>query len=103
MNAHMPRVAPAPRSLRSRLLRHVIAPLAVTWLLGTLLALGVARYFTQQAFDRALLDDAYAVASHVRTADEGGLTLGLTAAEIGTLLFDQNESIYFAVYLQDGR
>jgi len=95
--------APTPRSLRTRLLRHVIAPLALTWLLGTLLALGVARYFTQQAFDRALLDDAYAVASHVRSTDEGGLTLGLTAAEIGTLLFDQNESIYFAVYLEGGR
>lgn len=90
-------------SLRGRLLRHVIVPLALTWLLGTLLALGVARYFTQQAFDRALLDDAYAVASHVRHAEDGGLTLGLTAAEMGTLLFDQNESLYFAVYQQDGR
>jgi len=93
----------APLSLRARLLRHVIVPLALTWLLGTLLALGVARYFTQQAFDRALLDDAYAVASHVRHAEDGGLTLGLTAAEMGTLLFDQNESLFFAVYLHDGR
>ncbi len=90
-------------SLRARLLRHVIVPLALTWLLGSLLALGVARYFTQQAFDRALLDDAYAVASHVRHAEDGGLTLGLSAAEMGTLLFDQNESLYFAVYLDDGR
>ncbi len=95
-------VAATPRSLRTRLLRHVIVPLAVTWLLGTLLALAVARYFTQQAFDRALLDDAYAVASHVRVADQGGLTLGLTSTEMGALLFDQNESLYFAVYLPDG-
>ena len=90
-------------SLRLRLLRHVIVPLALTWLLGVLIALGVARYFTQQAFDRALLDDAYAVATHVRHAEDGGLTLGLTAAEMGTLLFDQNESMYFAVYHDDGR
>ena len=90
-------------SLRHRLLRHVILPLALTWLLGVLMALSVARYFTQQAFDRALLDDAYAVATHVRHAEDGGLTLGLTAAEMGTLLFDQNESMYFAVYLDDGR
>jgi two-component system sensor histidine kinase TctE len=95
--------AASPRSLRTRLLRHVIVPLAATWLLGTLLALGVARYFTQQAFDRALLDDGYAVASHVRQAEDGGLTLGLTAVEISTLLFDQNESLYFAVYLQNGQ
>ena len=91
------------RTLRHRLLRHVIGPLALTWLLGVLIALGVARYFTQQAFDRALLDDAYAVATHVRHAEDGGLTLGLTAAEMGTLLFDQNEAMYFAVYLDDGR
>ena len=91
------------RTLRHRLLRHVIGPLALTWLLGVLIALGVARYFTQQAFDRALLDDAYAVATHVRHAEDGGLTLGLTAAEMGTLLFDQNESMYFAVYMDDGR
>ncbi len=91
------------RTLRHRLLQHVIGPLALTWLLGVLIALGVARYFTQQAFDRALLDDAYAVATHVRHAEDGGLTLGLTAAEMGTLLFDQNESMYFAVYLYDGR
>ena len=90
-------------SMRVRLLRHVIVPLAITWLLGTVVALAVARYFTQQAFDRALLDDAYAVASHVRHAEDGGLTLGLTAAEMGTLLFDQNESLYFAVYQADGR
>ena len=90
-------------SLRHRLLRHVIVPLALTWLLGVLIALSVARYFTQQAFDRALVDDAYAVATHVRHAEDGGLTLGLTAAEMRTLLFDQNESMYFAVYLPDGR
>ena len=95
--------APFVPSLRHRLLRHVIVPLALTWLLGVLLAVGVARYFTQQAFDRALLDDAYAVATHVRHAEDGGLTLGLTAAEMRTLLFDQNEAMYFAVYLDDGQ
>ena len=90
-------------SLRARLVRHVILPLALTWLSGVMLALSVAHYFTQQAFDRALVDDAYAVATHVRHAEDGGLTLGLTAAEMQTLLFDQNESMYFAVFLHDGR
>ena len=89
-------------SLRHRLLRHVIVPLALTWLLGVLMALAVASHFTQKAFDRALLDDAYAVATHVRHAEDGGLTLGLTPAEMSTLLFDQNEAMYFAVYLDDG-
>ena len=94
---------PRKPSLRNRLLRHVLVPLAVTWLLGSALVVGIASYFAQQAFDRALLDDAYAVASHVRQTESGGLTLGLTANEMGTLLFDQNERLYFAVYLDDGR
>ena len=46
---------PASTTLRARLLRHVILPLALTWLVGALLALAVARYFTQQAFDRGYL------------------------------------------------
>ena len=54
-------------SLRNRLLRHVLLPLALTWLLGSALVVAVAAYFTQQAFDRSLLDDAYLVASHVRS------------------------------------
>jgi two-component system sensor histidine kinase TctE len=91
------------RSLLQRLLRRVIVPLALTWLIGTLLAFAVARFFTQQAFDRALLDDAYAVASHVRQTETGGLTLGLTANEMGTLLFDQSERLYFAVFSNDDR
>jgi two-component system sensor histidine kinase TctE len=93
----------AASTLRAKLLRHVIVPLALTWLVGAVLALSVARYFTQQAFDRALLDDAYAVASHVRHAEDGGLTLGLSSVEMGNLLFDQNENLYFAVYQDDGR
>ncbi len=91
-------------SLRNRLLRHVLVPLAVTWLLGSALVVGIASYFAQQAFDRALLDDAYLVASHVRrTPDESGrLDLSLSAQEISTVLFDQSESLYFAVLSPQG-
>jgi len=92
-------------SLRNRLLRHVLLPLALTWLMGSALVVGVASYFMQEAFDRALLDDAYLVASHVRrTADvnEGGLALSLSAQEMSTVLFDQSESLYFSVLRPDG-
>jgi len=91
--------------LRNRLLRHVLIPLAVTWLVGSALMVGIALYFAQQAFDRALLDDAYSIASHVsRSTDPsaGGLELSLTAQEISTVLYDQNESLYFAVLRPDG-
>jgi len=39
----------------------------------------------------------------VRHAEDGGLTLGLSSVEMGHLLFDQNENLYFAVYQDDGR
>ncbi len=83
-------------SLRNRLLRHVLIPLAVTWLVGATLVVGIASYFAQQAFDRALLDDAYLVASHVRRASDtagGGLELSLSAQEMSTVLFDQSETL----------
>jgi two-component system sensor histidine kinase TctE len=84
-------------SLRSRLVRHVLLPLALTWGLGSIVVLTVAGHFAAQAFDRALLDDAYALAAHVRK--EGGrLALALTPQEMSALLFDQSESIYFAVF-----
>ena len=78
--------------------------LAVTWLLGAALVVGIASYFAQQAFDRALLDDAYLVASHVRrvTGESGALDLSLSAQEMSTVLFDQSESLYFAVLSPSG-
>jgi two-component system, OmpR family, sensor histidine kinase TctE len=91
-------------SLRNRLMRHVLIPLAATWLVGAALVVGIASYFAQQAFDRSLLDDAYLVASHVRVSpdDAGTLDLSLSAQEISTVLFDQSESLYFAVLSPTG-
>jgi two-component system, OmpR family, sensor histidine kinase TctE len=78
-----------------------MAPLALTWLAGSVVALGIASFFTQQAFDRSLLDDAYLVATHVKQVD-GQLELSLTQREVGTVLFDQVETIFFAIVRPDG-
>ena len=88
-------------SLRSRLTRRVVLPLVLTWALGTAVALSVANHFAGQAFDRALLDDAYSIAANVRMG-VGGLALNLSPPEVGALLFDQSESVYFAVLLPGG-
>ena len=88
-------------SLRSRVTLHVVLPLVVMWALGTAVALSVANYFAGQAFDRSLLDDAYAVAANVRMSDSGPV-LSLSPREMGSLLFDQSESVYFAVFKPDG-
>ncbi len=91
----------AKPSLRARLVRHVLLPLALTWLAGTAGTVAVAYHFAQKAFDRALLDDAYALASRVRVQPQG-LELELSSREMSTVLFDQSESIYFVVRRPDG-
>ena len=99
--------APAERpparlpSLRRRMLWQVMLPLAVTWLLGTLVAVSVAYVYTRQAFDRSMLDDAYAIAANVSERD-GQLAFSLSAREVGQVLFDRDERVYFAVLRADG-
>ena len=88
-------------SLRSRVAKHVIVPLALTWLAGTVVTVSIANYFAQQAFDRSLLDDAYSVASNVK-GEGASLTLLLSPREINHVLFDQTEAVFFAVLRPDG-
>ncbi|MEO8279962.1 MAG: sensor histidine kinase N-terminal domain-containing protein [Ideonella sp.] len=94
--------ANGPPSLRARLARHVLLPLALTWSLGAIVVTLVGYHFAAQAFDEALLDDAYTVAAHVHH-DGQQFTLDLSPREIRTLLFDPNESMYFTVRGPDDR
>jgi two-component system sensor histidine kinase TctE len=96
--AHRPRRAP---SLTQRVLRSVLLPLALTWLLGTAVAIGIANYLTEQAFDHAMLGDAHSVAANVQVSDDG-IELLLSPREVSSVLFDPIESVYFAVYRPDG-
>ena len=88
-------------SLSSRLLRHLMLPLALTWAVGAGVAILVGDSFTEQAFDGALLDDAFVIGSHVRS-DAQGMSLDLTRDELDAVLFDQSETMYFAVLREDG-
>ncbi|WP_295856033.1 sensor histidine kinase [uncultured Xylophilus sp.] len=82
-------------------MHHVLWPLAVAWLIGVVVSIAVAVNFTQRAFDRALLDDAYSVAGSVRSTGDS-IDLALSPREVGAVLFDQSERIYFAVLWPDG-
>ncbi|CAN7455335.1 sensor histidine kinase N-terminal domain-containing protein [Acidovorax sp. LjRoot74] len=103
---------PQPPALRQRIGRHVLLSLVLIWGLGSAVVLGVGNHFVAQAFDRALLDDAHALAAHVRggeaatTSGRGRnaepLHLDLTPREVGLLRFDQSETVWFAVYGPDG-
>ncbi len=105
MATDAPAAAAAPPasfpSLRRRMLWQVMLPLALTWLLGTAVAVGVAYIYTRQAFDRSMLDDAHAIAANVSERD-GQLAFSLTAREVGQVLFDRDERVYFAVLRPDG-
>jgi two-component system, OmpR family, sensor histidine kinase TctE len=90
------------QSLGSRVLRHVLVPLAFTWLIGTAVALTVAHFFTQKAFDRSLLDDAHLLAAHVH-AEKGLIEVGLSQRDVETILYDPVETVYFSVRGADGR
>ncbi len=89
-------------TLLSRLLRHVLMPLMWAGILGAVLVAIVARHFTSEAYDRSLLDDALMVAGHVAERD-GTLDFRLSPAEMKAVLFDQSESLFFAIYDGEGQ
>lgn len=97
----------SPPTLRQRIGRHVLLSLVLVWGLGSAVVLGVGNHFVAEAFDRALLDDAHALAAHVRGADTArshgsALHLDLTPRELGLLRFDLSETVWFAIYGPDG-
>ena len=85
----------------------MLLSLVLIWGLGSTVVLGVGNHFVAEAFDRALLDDAHAVAAHVRGGQPTDpapdpLRLDLTPRGVGLLRFDQSETVWFAVYAPDG-
>ncbi len=103
--ARDPSPASAPttrRTLRSRVLWAVLLPLALTWLVGSAVALYLAWVLADRTFDRALLDNAYAISGNVALRD-GRLVLGLSDREVQTVLFDRAESQSYAVQAADGQ
>ena len=93
-----PRAVP---TLTRRVLRNVLVPIALSWMVGAVIALVIANYFSEQAFDRGMLDDAYALSANVQ-AGERGIELLLTPREVATVLFDQIDKVNFSVQRLDG-
>ncbi len=95
-------VAARSPSLRSRMIWRVLVPLAVTWSIGSAVAFYLSWELAGRAFDRAMLDDAYAIAANVVERD-GALILNLSEHEVDNVLFDRDEKEYFAIYGSDGK
>lgn len=91
------------QALRQRIGHHVILSLLLVWGLGSAVVLAVGNHFVAEAFDRALLDDAHGLASHVTGGLHGEpLVLGLSEREVGILLLDKNASLPFSILAPDG-
>lgn len=88
-------------TLRSRMVRHVLLPVALVWLLASAVVLGVASQSANAVFDRGLLDDALGLAAGVVQRD-GRLHVDLSADALRAVLFDQSEAVHFAVRAADG-
>lgn len=100
---HVEPAAAATRkgSLRARMLWRVLVPLAVTWLIGSGVASLVALFFTREAFDRSLVDNAYAIAANVVEREED-VALSLSASALSSILFDRSDKLYYAILRMDG-
>ena len=82
------------------MLWRVLLPLAATWSVGSAVAFYLSWELAGRAFDRAMLDDAYAIAANVVERD-GALILNLSEHEVDNVLFDRDEKEYFAIYGSD--
>ncbi|WP_067064089.1 sensor histidine kinase [Roseateles chitosanitabidus] len=89
-------------SLARRLSLHLIPPLLAIWALGGAITLVAAHQATQRAYDRSMLDDALVLSAHVIRQDEK-LALVMSHGDLGTILYDQSEQMFFAIHAADGR
>ena len=83
--------------IRQRLLLWLVPPLILLWALSVVGDYHLTQDPAQEAFDRALLDSALALAAHLKT--EGPHVRLTLSAEAETMLrFDGVDRIYFAVF-----
>jgi two-component system sensor histidine kinase TctE len=91
----------SPGSLRRQLLRWLLGPLLMLWLIGTVFAYFVTRSFSDVAYDRALFGTARAVAAQITVA-QGGVTVDLPPVARKIVRYDDHDRVYFRVKGADG-
>jgi two-component system sensor histidine kinase TctE len=85
-----------PRSLRARLLRMLLPPIAALLVLGALVAYYPSIEPATQAYDQALIDVAISLGSYIRPA-EAGFRVELPPAVDQVLRRDSYDSVYYRV------
>jgi two-component system sensor histidine kinase TctE len=86
----------AERSIRRLLLAWLVAPVAIVLVASEVASYGTALTIASEAYDRALLDPALALAQRLSAA-EGPVALDLPAVAVEMLRVDATDRVYFAV------
>jgi two-component system, OmpR family, sensor histidine kinase TctE len=86
----------AERSIRRRLLAWLVAPVALVLVASEVASYATALTIASEAYDRALLDPALAIAQRLTTT-EGPVELDLPAVAVEMLRVDATDRVYFAV------
>src|SRR5918911_344655 len=86
----------AERSVRSRLLVWLVAPLALVLGAAAVLAYETALGVATDAYDRSLLDPALAIAEELKVTD-GGVALSMSTEALEALRVDTSDRVFFSV------
>lgn len=103
MNASAAPLPATTLSIRRRLLFLLLAPLTVLLGLGIYIDYRASAESIRSAYDRALREDALAIAAHLRDEDGNGrIDADLPPQAVAVLRADSIDSIYYAVRGVDG-
>src|SRR6476659_2491127 len=89
-------------TLRSKLLRWLLIPLSLLFVVDAVGSWFIARHLSDRVYDGELMEIARELNLHVKLID-GKLAFDLEQDAERTLLLDQYDSVYYAVRTADGR
>ena len=94
---------PSPTSsLRGKLLWRLLAVIFAIFLARLCITVTIDYVYANRAFDRSLLDEIYALAGNVGSAD-GKPLLELSEREVATVLFSDSEKAFYALFDAQGQ
>jgi two-component system, OmpR family, sensor histidine kinase TctE len=96
------KTGPAPTSIRRRLLRLLVVPVALILLAGTAGDLFIGVTPIREAYDLALSDAALALAQNVRVDAGGRVDAHVSQESLNILQTDSTDQVYFQISLPDG-
>ncbi len=91
----------ANRSIRSRLLIWLMAPIMVLWFAGAIITYGLSMGFATDAYDDGLLDSAYSISSRILVHGDD-IMVDLPPVALDLLKDNNHDKLYYQVVGPDG-